>query len=85
MQSEHHSRVKKLGEHISYSPPLSFIAFCSDISVLCWWLEVSVILDSCSNILVWNDFSVSFTKVMQNKTGIDDEWKIIQIYVHCPP
>lgn len=35
--------------------------------------------------LVCNDVSVSFTKVNQNKTGIDDEWKIIQTDVHCPP
>lgn len=35
--------------------------------------------------LVCNDVSVSFTKVNQNKTGVDDEWKIIQTDVHCPP
>lgn len=80
-----HSRVKKLGKHTSYSSSLGFIAFCSEHIVLCWWLEVSVVLDSCSNSLIWNDFSVSFTKIMQNKTCIDNEWKIIQIDVHCPP
>lgn len=63
---------------------LGFIV-CSHNSSSAGWLDVLIVLESSIYALLANSFFVNSTILMQNKTSIDNNRKVLHVHVHRPP